>query len=365
VIHHEGLEAHEGISNSGLEERMRSAHRKVVVVGAALVAALAITDIVTLGQGQASNEFPNPYKIETWGQLPAGRKMGATYGIDIDRDGKSVWVFERCGGATCDGSNLAPLLKFDTSGKLIASFGAGMFIFPHGIFIDRDDNVWVTDGRGKGAKGQQVVKFSPTGRVLLTLGKPGVAGDGPDTFNQPSDVLVAPNGDVFVADGHGGESNARIVKFDKDGQFLKTWGKKGSGPGEFDTPHGLVMDAQGRLLVADRGNSRIQVFDQDGKFLAEWKQFGRPSGIFLDRAGMLYSADSQSNTPTVNPTLKRGVRIGAERGGKVRYFVPDPDSIEAAGGREGIAVDRDGVVYVAKTGNGGLYRYVKQPSGTR
>jgi sugar lactone lactonase YvrE len=365
VIHHEGFEAHEGISNSGLEERMRSAHRKVVVVGAALVAALAITDIVTLGQGQASNEFPNPYKIETWGQLPAGRQMGATYGIDIDRDGKSVWVFERCGGATCDGSNLAPLLKFDTSGKLIASFGAGMFIFPHGIFIDRDDNVWVTDGQGKGAKGQQVVKFSPTGRVLLTLGKPGVAGDGPDTFNQPSDVLVAPNGDVFVADGHGGESNARIVKFDKDGQFLKTWGKKGSGPGEFDTPHGLVMDAQGRLLVADRGNSRIQVFDQDGKFLAEWKQFGRPSGIFLDRAGMLYSADSQSNTPTVNPTLKRGVRIGAERGGKVRYFVPDPDSIEAAGGREGIAVDRDGVVYVAKTGNGGLYRYVKQPSGTR
>ncbi len=346
---------------------MRSAHRNVIVGGAALVAALAIMDVGTQGQGQASNDFRNPYKIETWGQLPAGRKIGAVSAIDIDRDGKSVWVFERCGGATCDGSSLPPLLKFDASGKLIASFGAGMFVYPHGIYVDRDDNVWVTDGQSKGAKGQQVFKFSPTGRVLLTLGKAGVAGDGPDAFNQPSDVLVAPNGDIFVADGHGGDSNARIVKFDKEGTFVQAWGKKGSGPSEFDTPHALVMDARGRLLVADRGNSRIQVFDQHGKFLAEWRQFGRPSGIFLDRAGMLYSADSQSNTPAVNPTVKRGIRIGTETDGKVRFFVPDPDpTVEGqAGGREGVAVDRDGVVYVAKTGDGGLYRYVKQLAGTR
>jgi sugar lactone lactonase YvrE len=345
---------------------MRSAHRNVIVVSAALVAALAIMDVGTQGQGQASNDLPDPYKIETWGQLPAGRKIGAVSAVDIDRDGKSVWVFERCGGATCDGSSLAPLLKFDASGKLIASFGAGMFVYPHGIYVDRDDNVWVTDGQGKGGKGQQVFKFSPTGRVLLTLGKAGVAGPGPDTFNQPSDVLVAPNGDIFVADGHGGDTNARIVKFDKDGTFIKAWGKKGSGPSEFDTPHSLVMDGQGRLLVADRGNSRIEIFDQDGKFLTEWKQFGRPSGIFLDRAGMLYSADSQSNTPAVNPTVKRGVRIGTVTDGKVRFFVPDPDPIVEgqAGGREGIAVDRDGVVYVAKTGDGGLYRYSKQPAGT-
>ena len=348
---------------------MRSAHRNSIVLGAALMAALAMTSVGTQGQGQqqASNDFSNPYKIENWGQLPAGRKIGAASAIDIDRDGKSVWVFERCGGATCDGSSLAPLLKFDASGKLIASYGAGMFIYPHGIFVDRDDNVWVTDGQGKNGKGQQVFKFSPTGRVLLTLGTAGVAGDGPDTFNQPSDVLVAPNGDIFVADGHGADTNARIVKFTKDGQFIKTWGKKGSGPGEFDTPHNLVMDAQGRLLVADRGNSRIQVFDQDGKFIAQWKQFGRPSGIFLDRAGMLYSADSQSNTPTVNPAVKRGVRIGTESNGKVRYFVPDPDPTDPAqaGGREGIAVDRDGIVYISKTGDGGLFRYMKQPAGTR
>ena len=344
---------------------MQSARLNVVVAGAALAAALAVTDVVTEGQGQASNDYPNPYRIESWGQLPPGRKLGATAAIDIDRDGKSVWAFERCGGATCDGSALAPLLKFDSSGNLIASFGAGMFVQPHGIFVDRDDNVWVTDSQGKGGKGQQVFKFSPTGRVLMTLGTAGVAGTGPDTFNQPSDVVMAQNGSIFVADGHGGESNARIVKFDKDGTFIKTWGQKGTGPGEFDTPHSLVMDDRGRLLVADRGNSRIQMFDQEGKFLMEMKQFGRPSSIFVDRAGMLYSADSQSNTPTVNPTVKRGIRVGALGGGKVRFFVPDPDPIEPgqAGGREGVAVDRDGIVYVSKTGDGGLFRYTRQPNG--
>ena len=346
---------------------MRSTLRTLMVLGVTLVAALVITGVRTHGQTAAqvaSNDFPNPYKIESWGQLPAGRKMGQTYGIDIDRDGKSVWVFERCGGATCDGSAVAPLLKFDSSGRLVAMFGAGMFVYPHGVFVDADDNVWVTDGQAKNGKGQQVFKFSPTGRVLMTLGTAGVAGDGPDTFNQPSDVLVAPNGSIFVADGHGGNTNARIVKFDKDGKFIKTWGKKGSGPGEFDTPHGLLLDPQGRLLVADRGNGRIQVFDQEGKYLTEWKQFGRPSGIFLDRAGMLYAADSQSGVPNTNPTVKRGIRIGSEKDGKIRYFVPDPEPTDLAGGggREGVAVDRDGVIYVAKTGAGGLYRYSKATS---
>ena len=338
---------------------MRSISRNVVVLGAALISALTFNDIRTYGQ--ASNDFPNPYKIENFGQLPGGRKMGQIYGIDIDRDGKSVWVFERCGAATCDGSNLPPLLKFDSSGRLVASFGAGMFVYPHGLDVDADDNIWVTDGQAKNGKGQQVFKISPTGRVLMTLGQAGVAGDGPDVFNRPSDVLVVPNGNIFVADGHGGDSNARIVKFDKEGKFIKTWGKKGSGPGEFDTPHGLVLDPQGRLLVADRGNSRIQVFDQEGRFITEWKQWGRPSGIALDRTGQMYAADSESGTANVNPTLKRGVRIGALRDGKIRFFVPDPEGTDlpGGGGREGIAVDRDGVVYLAKTGAGGLYRYTK------
>jgi sugar lactone lactonase YvrE len=332
-----------------------------------LVAVLVITDARPFGQGAASNDFPNPYKIETFGQLPAGRKLGATSAIDIDRDGKSVWVFERCGGANCSGSTVAPILKFDSSGKLVASFGAGMFFYPHGMFVDRDGNIWVTDGQGRDGKGQQVFKFSPSGKVLMTLGKAGVAGDGPDTFNQPSDVLVSPDGSIFVADGHGGNTNARIVKFDRNGKFIKAWGHKGSGPGEFDTPHGLVLDAQGRLLVADRGNSRVQVFDQEGTFIAEWKQFGRPSGIALDRNDNLYAADSQSNVPNVNPEVKRGIRIGTARDGKVSFFVPDPDPVDptVGSGREGIAVARDGTVYVSKTGDGGLYRYSRAAAGTR
>ena len=338
---------------------MRSIARNVMVLCVALISFITFNEIRMFGQ--ASNDLPNPYKIETFGQLPAGRKIGQVYGVDIDRDGKSVWVFERCGGASCDGSNVAPLLKFDSSGRLVASFGVGMFVYPHGLYVDADDNIWVTDGQGKNGKGQQVFKISPTGRVLLTLGQPGVAGDGPDTFNQPSDVLVTPNGNVFVADGHGGNSNARIVKFDKDGKFIKTWGKKGSGPGEFDTPHGLVLDPQGRLLVADRGNSRIQVFDEEGKFITEWRQWANPSGIALDRQGMLYSADSTSGVPALNLSIKRGVRIGGLRDGKIHFFVPDPEptDLPGGGGREGIAVDRDGIVYLAKTGAGGMFRYTR------
>ena len=165
-----------------------------------------------------------------------------------------------------------------------------MFVYPHGIHVDRDGNIWVADGRAASpeeiqkspdakGKGHTVFKLSPEGKVLMTFGKPGVAGTTPDTFNQPTDIIVAPNGDIFISDGHGGDSNARILKFTKDGKFIKTWGKKGSGPGEFDTPHNLAFDSRGRLFVADRGNSRIQIFDQEGTFLEQWKQFGRPSGV--------------------------------------------------------------------------------------
>ena len=301
--------------------------------------------------------------IENWFKLPDGRKIGSTAGITVDRDGTSVWTFDRCGGQYCAGSNLAPVMKFDESGKLVKSFGGGMFVRPHGIHIDREGNVWVTDGEGpdgkdpnKNGKGHQVFKFSPEGKVLMTLGRAGVAGDGPDTFNQPSAVLIAPNGDIFVADGHGGNSNASVVKFSKDGKFTRTWGKKGPAPGDFDTPHALAMDSRGRLFVGDRGNNRIQIFDQDGKFLEEWKQFGRPSGVFIDANDTLYVADHQSDAKT-NPGFHKGITIGSAKDGKVRTFIPDPDP---DGSQEGVAADAKGNIYGSLTGGMALKRYVKK-----
>ena len=311
------------------------------------------------------NSQPNPYQtVEGWLKLPEGRSWGSSSAIDIAPDGKSVWVAERCGANTCNGSNVDPVLHFDANGKLIRSFGAGMFVFPHGMYVDKQGNVWVTDGQGKDGKGHQVFKFSPEGKVLLTLGKAGVGGSGNDEFNMPSDVIVAPNGDIFVADGHGGRSNARMLKFDKTGKFIKTWGKLGTGPGEFDQPHSLAFDSKGRLFVADRTNNRIQIFDQEGKFLEEWKQFSRPSGLFIDKHDVLYVADSESKDGDGyghNPGWQRGLRIGSAKDGKVAVFIPEPThSTAATSGAEGVAADSEGHVYGAEVLSKSVKRYVKE-----
>src|SRR6266446_428489 len=306
-----------------------------------------------------ANAAPNPYKFNYgWAKLPEGRKWGAAVGVDIDRDGKSVWVFDRCATADdCSTSNLSQIQKFDATGKLVASFGAGMINYPHGLHVDRENNIWVSDGRAKNnGKGHTVMKFSNDGKLLMTLGKPGVAGDGPDTFNAPSDIYVAPNGDIFVADGHGGDTNARIVKLTKDGKFIKAWGKKGKGPGEFDTPHSLAMDSAGRLFVADRSNNRIQIFDQEGKFLAEWKQFGRPSGLFIDKKDMIYVADSQSSDK-LNPGYKQGIRVGSVKDGKVVSFIEETKDF---GSLEGTAADDAGNVYAGYTGAMNFKRFTKK-----
>lgn len=338
---------------------MHNSLQKACTLGAALLAAISLAGAART-RATTSDSPPNPYEaMENWAKMPSGRTWGAAAGLAFDSKG-NLWVFERCGGSTCAGRSEAPVLEFDSTGRYVNSFGAGMFVFPHGLFIDRHDNVWVTDADGKDGKGQQVVEFSPQGKVLLTLGQAGVAGDGPDTFNRPSGVVVAPNGDIFVADGHGGDSNARIVKFSKNGRFLKAWGKKGTGPGEFGELHAITLDAKGRVLVADRGNNRIQVFDQEGKFLEQWTQFGRPSGIFVDKKGTIIVPD---NTDTRYPEWKRGIRVGNINDGSVTAFIPDPDPDPAhvGVGSENVVADAQGDIYASEVNRKMVKKYVKRP----
>jgi hypothetical protein len=341
------------------------AHARAVSLSftAAIFSVLAVISAARMyvdADVQPTNSFPNPYRtVENWAKLPEGRSWGSTAGVAVDRNG-NIWVAERCGA----NSNLAPILEFDPSGKLLTSFGAKMFVFPHGITVDREGNVWVTDGDVKDGKGHQVFKFSPKGKVLLALGKAGVAGDGQDTFNKPSAVAIAANGDVFVADGHGGNSNARIVKFSKEGKFLMTWGKKGSAPGELNIPHALAFDSKGRLFVADRGNNRIQIFDQNGKYIDQWQQFSRPSGISIDRNDVIYVADSESGSVAKDHAAwKRGIRIGSARDGSISAFIPDPNAdpnYTGTSAAEGVAADAKGVIYGAEVGPKDLKKYVKK-----
>jgi sugar lactone lactonase YvrE len=287
--------------------------------------------------------------IESWAQLPDGRKWTTTDAIDIDSHGY-IWVAVGCGPNTCDGDALPVIFAFDSEGHIVRSFGVGHFISPHGIHIDADDNIWVTD-RGS----HQVLRFRSDGKLTMALGMKGVAGETSNAFNAPSDVVVvvAANGQIFVADGHGGNSNARIVKFSKDGKFIKAWGRKGVSAGEFDTPHSLALDSRGRLFVADRANDRIQIFEQDGTYINSWHQFGRPSGLYIDKKDILYVTDS---TATRRPNT--GIRIGIVQAGTLLGFIPDPE--KGTGGAEGIAADAMGNIYRPEASGRGLVKFVRR-----
>lgn len=326
--------------------------------------------------------LPNPTSevIQNWAQLPDGREWGSTAGIDIGPDGH-VWAYDRCGGIAlaggCDDNpERDPIYKFDRhTGEAITSFGAGLFVLPHGFHVDDEGNVWVTDSQGNdtGTKGHQVIKFSPEGEVLLRLGVAGQPGSGPGQLNEPCDVITAPNGDIFVADGHSGQSSnppagatGRILKFDRNGNFIKEWGEIGFRPGQFRTPHALEFDSRGRLYVADRGNNRIQIFDQNGKFLKTFYQYSRVSGLFITADDTLYAIDSESKSKS-RPGWKTGVRIGNATEDRVTGFIPPHPSktrwFEGVAG-EGVAVDADGNVYAAegpgsrKVAGGGITKYV-------
>ena len=371
--------------------------------GAAAAAALAIGIAHAAGQAsqgsqgdaKPTNDLPNPFHaVEGYFKMPEGRTWGSTSAVEIDKDGKSVWVAERCGANSClDAPAVDIVLKFDPAGKLVKSFAAGLMIFPHGIAVDRDGNIWVTDGqdnaprpqrggrgeRGAGeaaapspapavpppgaTKGHQIFKFSPDGKVLMTIGKAGGAAE-PDCCFQPNDIVVAPNGDIFVAQGHGAPVD-RILKFSKDGTLIKAWGKRGTGPNEFDQPHALAMDSRGRLFVGDRNNNRIQILDQDGTYQTEWKQFSRPSGLYIDKDDTIYVTDSESESVARNHDgWRRGIRIGSAKDGSVKYFIPDPDArkrpdFTGTSAGEGVAADAAGNVYGAEVGPKGVKKYVK------
>jgi sugar lactone lactonase YvrE len=318
----------------------------------------------------ARNDLPTPYRTGVhWGTLPDGRRWSSTASVRVAPDG-TIWALDRCGqagaaGAGCGTSMLDPILQFDTSGRLLKSFGRGVIVNPHKLTIDRNGDLWVTDIGLMPGKGMQVHKFSPNGTELLTLGKAGEAGDGLNGFQAPTEVAVAPNGDIFVSDGHAGGSAglSRIVKFDRTGKPLAVIGKTGMGPGEFDGPHTIAIDSRGRLFVGDRQNNRIQILDQNGRFIAQWFQFGRPSGIYIDKDDTIYVADSESRDGRtlagiatlasgygMNIGARRGIRIGSARDGSVKAFIPDPcpyPYANASSLAEGVTADAEGNVYGA------------------
>ncbi|MGE0040072.1 MAG: hypothetical protein AB7H88_12210 [Vicinamibacterales bacterium] len=371
-------------------------------VGWTLAAAVGIAAAVVSAQSvQPTNDAPNPYTtVEGFLKMPAGRTWGSTSAVDIAPDGKSIWVAERCAANNCwdfekdQSSPLDVVFLFDETGRMVRSFGQGLMVFPHGIYVDPQGNVWVTDAadnrprRPRGAPadapmppgpskllGNQVFKFSPEGKLLMTIGKPGghvpgTPGRQPGDLYQPNDVITNAAGEIFITQGHGSQY-AKIAKFTKDGTFIKEWGEYGSGPDQMDQPHALAWDSKNRLFVADRSNNRIKVFDQDGALLETgYEQFSRLSGIFITKDDILYGADSESGS--VEPkraNWTRGIRVGDLKQGmnaKITAFIPDPeaDPRKAYGAitsaAEGVAVDAAGNVWGAEVGPRSVKKYVRK-----
>jgi sugar lactone lactonase YvrE len=305
------------------------------------------------------NLMSNPYRlVENWPTLNPGMKWGAAINFLPDNKG-GTWTLLR---------TEPPINYFDSAGKIVQSFGQGMFVSGHGMCRDRAGNIWAGDSGpfgdvvGAAGRGFIVYKFSPQGKLLLTLGKPGVSKAGPDTLIGPTACTVAANGDIIIADGHwprpstAQQDGDRLVRYTPEGKFVQDYGKLGRGPGEFMGPHALAFDSQGRLFVADRSNSRVQIFDKDMNFVDEWRHFGRPSGIAILKDDTLIVADSESNqtiggppqapegggNAVRNPGWRTGIRIGSAKDGSLKYFIPGTRP-------EGMAADELGNIFAGLT----------------
>ena len=295
-----------------------------------LVRIVAAVTLVSLAV--ASARAADGYeKVEGWAKLPSGMEWGQVISVDMAPDGH-IWALHRAE---------PPILKFDADGNVVKSFGKGLFVRPHGLHIDHDGFIWATDQLGRDGKGHQVFKFNQDGEVLMTLGTKGVEGAGPNTFNGPTDVAIAADGNIFVTDGH---FNNRVVKFSEDGRFIKAWGSKGTEPGQFDLPHTIAIDSQGRVFVGDRSNARIQIFDQDGTFLDAWDQFGMVSGIMITPDDTIYVADYQQH---------EALLVGSAKDGTVHARI---EPVIA----EGITIDRMGNVYAAEVAGRILTKFEKR-----
>lgn len=280
----------------------------------ALLVLVFVAFVATPTFAQSSSASPPSCAVvHGWPTLPTGEILGQATGVGIDSKG-AVLVFHRANRTWAEPFPTEPIAAptiwaFDgKTGRFQKSWGAGMFIMPHGLTVDRDDNIWLTDvGR------QQVFKFAPNGRLLLTLGERGVAGADSAHFNLPTDVAVRPDGGFYVSDGY---RNTRVLRFDAHGRFLAQWGKPGKGPGEFDLPHGIALDRAGRVYVADRSNARVQVFDSTGRFLADWHGplLGRPYAVAVSLDGTIFTVDG-GDQPTAPPDRSGATRLTA--GGKV------------------------------------------------
>jgi DNA-binding beta-propeller fold protein YncE len=295
--------------------------------------------------------------VHGWPVLPEGEVLGSVAGVGVDSHG-DVFVFHRAGRTWPDSDvlDLSPISQptvdvFEGhTGVLLKRWGANLFAMPHGLTIDFRDNVWLTD-----VALQQVYEFSPSGHLLLTLGERGVAGADARHFNRPTAVAVARDESFYVSDGY---KNTRVMKFSSDGKFLFQWGTKGTGPGQFDLPHWVALDAAGNVYVADRGNQRIQVFDSAGHYLSQWagKQLGRPYAIAIDKGGKAYLADG-GDQPDGPPdrsawVLARLDRIPVTR---VRRFGNYDGQFEMA---HSIAVDAEGAVYVGDITGARVQKFV-------
>lgn len=299
-----------------------------ILIAGALVALLPATAL-------HADDESGPYRVvPNWPVLPDGWKTGEAAGVDVDSH-NHVLLFHR-------GEH--PIMRFDAeSGELLASWGDGMFKNAHGLEVDDHDNVWVTD-----TLLHQVLKFDHDGKLLLTVGEKEVSGLDGAHFNQPTDVFIAPNGDFYVSDGYG---NSRVAKFDANGKFLLDWGKKGDAPGEFNLPHGITMDAEGRVYVADRSNLRIQVFDGNGKFLHMWKSdaLGRPWGLQFTSDGHIFVMDGGDMAPNP-PHRAKAMKLDLEGNILETWGSYGPDAGQFSWGHD-IAVGANGSVYTVEVRN--------------